>query len=183
MKLRFCAAALAAVIFGASAQAAEGISYTFIEADYLRIDPDDFGSTDAFRADGSVALGDSFYLLGEYTTDFDSDLFDLGVGYHFPIGGRVDWIVEGAYNHLEVEGTSLDFDGYRIGTGFRANLSNLVELGGQVSWRDLDNGIDGDLFFEGNALFKITQSFGFNVLAGVNDNGDLNYGAGVRLSF
>jgi len=170
------------LLAGMQVQAADGINYRFLEVDYVRADPDGGSAIDTGRADFQFEIGANVYLLAEYQTDFDDvDIVDVGVGYYLPVSAQVDVIFEGAYDRVFASGGS-DLDGYRIGTGLRANVSSLIELGAQVSWRDFE-GNNGNVILETNALFKISDTFGINALFGVDDDGDLNYGAGFRLNF
>ena len=165
------------------ASAAEGINYSFIEADYIRVDPDGGSTDNAGRFDAQFELGSRFYLISSLASDFDNvHQLDAGFGYYLPVTSKMDWIFEAAYNHAFIDGGS-DADGYRGTTGIRANLSPMFELGVQASYQDFDSGI-GDAFIgEINGLFKLSDTFGINVLFGADDDGNLNYGAGFRLNF
>jgi hypothetical protein len=116
---------------------ADELSYTYIEAGYQKVELDDnVGFTvdgDLYGVGGSVEIGKSFHLFGDYAStdlefDVDIDQYSLGVGYHTPIRDHLDAIVELAYVHAEADaiGVSLDKDGYGASVGVRGLFAPTV---------------------------------------------------------
>ena len=79
--------------------AADDISYTYAEVDYLVVEPEvdglDVDGDDGLGLSGSIHVTDHFYLFGNYQTgevdggvfnDIDVDLFDLGLGWRLGPG-------------------------------------------------------------------------------------------------
>ena len=111
--------------------AAEGLSYTYIEGDYIVQDVDlveDDSEFDDFIEDtddggglgiqGSVSITESLFLFGKYSSteadftftddtgstypdDQDAKMLNLGLGWHTPVGERTDVVVRGAYVDLD----------------------------------------------------------------------------------
>lgn len=218
MKKRFVLAAmLAAVPFVASAQD-NGLSYTYVEGGYnqLRIDHDEDELLGDFDADGaylrgSVAISPSFYLFGSYATGEDSDSVSIdlgldevyeakvddeltttefGVGYHMPMGERVDFIGELAYFRMEEEfkisdeeGTVSDkwhVNGGRASVGLRGG-NERAEGWVKVGYLDASD-------FSGNFVGSVGGQFKFNRTWGVVGEVEVfdelsHYMVGVRASF
>lgn len=218
MKKRFVLAAmLAAVPFVASAQD-NGLSYTYVEGGYnqLRIDHDEDELLGDFDADGaylrgSVAISPSFYLFGSYASGEDSDSVSIdlgldelyeakvddeltttefGVGYHMPMGERVDFIGELAYFRMEEEfkisdeeGTVSDkwhVNGGRASVGLRGG-NERAEGWVKVGYLDASD-------FSGNFVGSVGGQFKFNRTWGVVGEVEVfdelsHYMVGVRASF
>jgi hypothetical protein len=118
--------------------AQEGLSYSFIEGDYIVQDIDgngegnvfdnfldDFDDGDGYGVRGSLELGESFFLFGSYTStdseytfindddllipdDQDVKTFRFGLGFHTPISDTTDLVARGAY-------MDVDFGDYNFG--------------------------------------------------------------------
>src|SRR5690606_41428761 len=131
---------LALVVAGASLLpaagfAAEGLSYTYAEIDYVYLDVDqpgedtfpreDFDNGGGFKVDLSFALGENFFIYGNYSeteADFDytdntgarlpgdTDIikFGVGVGVIFPMSNNTDFVLSGGY-------LDIDLDDLRLG--------------------------------------------------------------------
>src|SRR5687767_13908270 len=117
MKRSLMALALLAAL-PLSAQAAEGLSYNFIEADYLRIDIEDADGLDpeGYGLKGSFAFGDKFYGFGSYMAASDDiggfelevDQSQLGVGYRHPMNDKADFITELSWINQSVDADGID---------------------------------------------------------------------------
>ncbi|MDP1932175.1 MAG: hypothetical protein Q8L60_12035 [Gammaproteobacteria bacterium] len=133
----------------AGAMAQEGLSYTWLELDYVNLDidrvgdggniADDFDNGGGFGVQGSLAISDNFFLFANYSdtkadVNFinDAGLFvpaktdikkiDLGLGFHTPIATNTDLVFTGAY-------TDSDRDRFRFGATGDKSLDDLNDDG------------------------------------------------------
>jgi Ax21 family sulfation-dependent quorum factor len=156
-----------------AAPAAE-LSYTYLEAGYLRVDPDNVGSENGFAIRGSGALNENFHVFGAYenvdVSSIDIDSWRLGLGYNYNMGGSTDLYARFAYEKIDVE--FFDDNGWSAEVGVRGALSDNFEgyaglrytkfddddtsgvIGGQYKFNPTW-GLAADLSFngDGNALF------------------------------
>lgn len=209
MKRTLIALALAAVL-PFSAQAAEDLSYSYIEGDYVNLD----GDADGFGVRGSVNFGASnFYGLASYSNtnfdyddaydsydyDYDIDTFEIGVGFHHSVSDKADLIAELAYDNISFDTDSVDdidgdeTDGFRASVGFRGALApkfeGLIKLNYINSLDDDNNDIsssdgddDGDFSATIGGQIKLNQTWGLTGEFTFAD--DYNtYLLGVRASF
>jgi hypothetical protein len=178
-------------MFLAAPAIADGPSYNFIQANYQSVNLD-FGSGfdvdgDGFGLGGSFEVGESMFVFASYATtgfDFDVDLNQLqaGLGYHTGITDNTDFYATLAYVAAEVEvpGDSADDSGYGAAIGVRGNVSELVELIGEVAYVDLGNG--GETAVGGAIWFNFTDNFALGLSASAGDD-VTSYGAGARFYF
>jgi len=183
-----------AILMPASAFAAEGISYTYIEADYLIQDidyyedndffdnfSDDIDDGDGYNIRASFALTDNIFTFGSYsTTDADFSYIDdgggfvnrsedvntlkLGLGFNTPISDTLDFVATGGY-------TDVDLGDFSLGRNKNDDLNSTDDI--QDAFDDL-NEDDSDGYFVdvgGRAQLANWLEFG----AGVRYT-DLDYG-------
>lgn len=188
MSIRWLMAASAIFAASTSVQAQNDIPYTYVEADALYFDFDGGEEEVGFGAQGSVALGNTFYLLGEYTNvepnSVDLQSLTAGLGAHFPLAPQTDLILEGAYERAEAEFGPFDrnLDGASVAGGVRSALTSGFELTVKAGYADFEDGVD-TVFGRASGLFKLTPTFGIDTLFEIDDDGDIILGAGVRASF
>ena len=116
-----------------SAFAADDLSYTYLEADYINLDIDDFGDDGSALDDfdngngygfrGSLGFDNNWFIFANYTvTDADITFFDdlnmlqpgnadvkkldLGAGIALPVNDMSDVVLRGAYTDTDIG----DFD-------------------------------------------------------------------------
>ena len=184
MKYSLFALALAAAI-PLSAQAADGLSYTHVEADYLKADH----GTDGWGLRGSAALGGTgVYVLGGYSWlnadaplggNVDIKANELGLGYHHAIAAKTDLIGELAYRNADTGNRNID--GLRTSVGVRSELADKVEGFVKGNYYDLSD-YNGDFTGTIGGQYKFTKMWGATAEAEVG-NGDQAYLLGVRASF
>lgn len=201
--------------------AAEGLSYTYAEIDYINLDVDqpgedtfpreDFDNGGGFKVDLSFALGENFFIYGNYSeteADFDytdntgarlpgdTDIikFGVGVGVIFPMSNNTDFVLSGGY-------LDIDFDDFRLGAtgdssindlkddpsdGFSVDALVRAQLGerfeGSIGARYIDvQSIDGFSVIA-NLMYEFTPNWGLNL--SVDAGSDLaTWAAGIRYSF
>jgi hypothetical protein len=151
----------------AGAVSAEGLSYTYAELGYGRVNidsPDVDG--DGFGIGGSFALTDQFHLLGSYqTADFDFGVdyneLNLGVGFNTAMTDAIDVVASLSYVNVDVSASgfgSADDNGYSVGVGLRGLVSPQVELFGGLEFVDL-NDSGNDTVFGAGFRFNINEMF------------------------
>ena len=70
--LKTALAGVLLVLASHAASAADGVSYSYIDVNYVNTDLENGPSGDGFGARGSVEFGGNFFVFAEYTTlDFD----------------------------------------------------------------------------------------------------------------
>ncbi len=188
---RFLAVLLA--IFLAAPAMADRPSYNFIQAGYQSIDIDIGAGLDVdgdgYGLGGSFEIGDNVFVFASYVKadfDFGVDLNQLqaGLGYRVGLTDNTDFFASLAYVDAEVEASgfgSIDESGYGATIGVRSNVSDLIELFGEVAYEDLGDGGDSTAI-GGGIWFNVTDSFALGLGAAADDD-VTSYGASARLYF
>ncbi|HJU40002.1 MAG TPA: hypothetical protein VJ724_10550 [Tahibacter sp.] len=181
MKLRTLAIATLAVL-PLAAQAAD-LSYSYLEADYVHVDPDDFDNVDGYALRGSGAINENFNVIAGWTkinqdAPFpDTKAWYLGFGYHVPVAANTDLFAELAYN----KETTFDNDGGSARVGVRSALTQNFEGAAFVAYQKLDH-TESNRALGVSGQYKLTPTFGINAEAAVGNN-DRTILVGPRLSF
>src|SRR3546814_454289 len=89
-------AALPALALSATASAAEGVSYTYVEGGYIATDTD-AGDADGWAISGSGAIAPNFHIFGGYSGQKTDD-FTVG-GLRFDGIDVNQWRAGIGYNH------------------------------------------------------------------------------------
>ena len=149
-ELKLCAVATAtigAVLATSSVTAAEGLSYGYLEADYINLDVDqpnensilreDFDNGGGWGATVSLPLSEMLFLHGAYS-DTESDFtfvdnsdaivpgntrilkFNLGLGLALPMSDSSDLVFSAGY-------ADIDYDDFRFGASDDPAVSDLDE--------------------------------------------------------
>jgi hypothetical protein len=166
---------------------AEGMSYSYVEADYVDVDIDDAPSGDGFGVRGSVSFADNGFAFAEYV-DASVDVVDIenisvGVGGHYPLASNLDAVGRVGYTEfdLSVPGFgSLSDDGYLLSLGLRGQMSQF-EAEGNVIYTDLSDGGD-ETEFEIAGRWNFTDMFSAGVAYRSGDDVNI-FLVGVRLSW
>lgn len=188
-----------ALVLPFSAYAAEGISYSFIEADYLIQDIDyyedndffdnfaeDFDDGDGFKVSASFDLSESLFTFGSYgSTDTEFTYFDdngmlvqkgedvktlkLGLGFHTPLSETFDLVVTGGY-------TDIDLGDFSLGRNKNDDLNSGDDI--QAAFDDLNEDDSDGYFLDLGGRAQLTSWLEFG--AGVRYT-DLDYGDNTSL--
>ncbi len=165
---------------------AEGLSYSYVELDYLDLDIDNAPSGDGFAVRGSVGFAGNWFAFADYS-DASVDVIDVeniavGLGGHFPIGSNVDFVGRVGYTELDlsVPGASISDDGYLLTAGLRGQVSQF-EMEGHVVYTDLSDGGD-ETAFEVAGRYNFTEMFSAGIAYRMGDDANTLF-AGVRLSW
>lgn len=194
--------ALFAVPF--SALAAEGVSYTYVEAGYAASSIDNGGpDADGWAINGSAALTDNFHVYGGYsgqkTDDFDTlggradgvdvDQWNLGAGYNHELNPRVDLLARVGYQKADTDDVrvgginvlGVDRDGWNVEAGVRGAITPNLEGYALGGYEDYDNA-DGEFYARLGAQVKLNQTWGINGEVKYVDD-YIAYFVGPRMSF
>ena len=165
---------------------ADGMNYSYVEADYVDLDVDNGPSGDGFGVRGSVGFANNWFAFADYV-DASVDVIDIeniavGLGGHFPINDTLD--VVGRVGYTETDLSSGPFsasdDGYLLTAGVRGQMSQF-EMEGHVVYTDLSDGGD-ETAFEFAGRWNFTDMFSAGVAYRIGDDANVLF-AGVRLSW
>jgi outer membrane autotransporter protein len=176
---------------GTQAMAAEGFSYSNVEASYVKTEIDDFDvDGDGFSVAGSAEFSENFFGFASYK-DINYDLgvsgkqFSLGLGFNWALTPALDLVSGVSYEDVKVsldggEGSVSD-DGFGVGVGLRGRVGEALELTGGVKYTDLGGGAD-DTTLSVGARYYFTPAFAAGVDVSDNDDGT-TWGIVLRYDF
>lgn len=176
---------LAAAPFAASA--AEGLSYNYVQGGYIATNNNDsVPDADGWGLNGSVAVGQSFNILGGYNTqeidntNFNVDEWKLGVGYHYGLTDKTDLVTSVAYQKLNPDiGSNLN--GYSAEVGVRGAIAPKFEGYAMAGYEDYKK-LDGNFYGRLGANVKFNDTWGLNGDVKFAD-GDAQWFIGPRVSW
>ena len=178
-------AALPALALSATASAADGVSYNYVEGGYAATNTD-AGDADGVGINGSVAIHPNFHLFAGYSnqelddTDFDFDQSRIGVGYNHQIAPAIDLVTRVAYEKFDA-GSGLTFDGYSAEVGVRGAIAPSFEGYAFAGHEDFEQA-DSEFYGRLGAQVKFNQTWGVNGEVKFVD-GYTSYFVGPRMSF
>lgn len=171
-----------------AAQAADGMSYSFVDLGYAEIDIDGAPSGDGFALRGSVGFAENFFAYADYATygfpgSLDVDVYSVGLGGRIGVSDSVDLVGRAAYAKADasVGGFSVDDDGYQLAAGVRAEVADGFELEGNVIYTDFGGSADDTELAVGGRYF-FTENFAVGAEIRTGDDADTIF-AGVRFAF
>ncbi len=151
--MKLAKAAIGGLVLAAAplAAMAEGMSYSYVEADYVDVDVDNGPSGDGFGIRGSVGFLDNWFAFADYV-DASVDVVDIeniavGVGGHYSLGSNLDAVGRIGYTEVDLSAGpfSANDDGYLLSLGLRGQMSQF-EAEGNVIYTDLSDGGDETAF-------------------------------------
>ncbi len=187
MLKKLCVAAVLALPLTAMA---DGLSYRFLEADYVMVEADGGGEADGFAIGGSYLFTPQLYATAGYSSlspdgasDVDISSFSAALGFRHPLTTTIDANLEAGFVSAEVDAGSLgseDDTGYSLGAGLRAMVASQLELNGGVSYVKIFD--EGDTSLGLGAVFSFTPQLA--LVAGADFADDANsYNVGGRFMF
>ena len=173
---------------GAQAMAAEGFSYSNIEASYTSLNLKNTSlDADGFGVAGSYGFGENFSIFGDYD-DLDIDgaeggslkHLDLGVGFHWALGSNLDLTSGVSYESLD---SGPNASGYGLAVGLRGRVGESLELTGGVKYYDLNKGWDSQTTWTVGARWYFTPNFALGADFGDQDDLGKSWRAVLRYDF
>ncbi len=183
----------AIVLLFAAPAMADTPSFNFFQAGYQAVDLDVGGGQDVdgdgWTLGGSYELSDEWFVYAGYSDtgfDFRVDLTQLqaGVGWKSDISNNTNVFARASYVNAEVDApgfNSFDESGFGLGVGIRSNVTDLIELYGEISYVDLGSGADGTEI-GGGIFFNLKSNFALGLGASTDDD-VTSYGATARFYF
>lgn len=185
--------AIGALLLSGAPAVADGLSYSYIQANYqdVSIDlgngPDIDG--DGYSVAGSVEIAADWFIFAGYSSlEFESvvdlDQLSIGGGYHSAISTKTDWYATLAYLDASLDAGffgSADDSGYGVSAGLRSMVSPSLELYGEIAYSDLGDGADGTAFGAG-LWYTVSGNLALGLGASFDDD-VTGYGVGLRLYF
>lgn len=143
--------AIAALGMGGAAFAAEGPSYSYVEAGYGITDvqvPGASAGSNGFVVAGSLELPNNFFVKASFNDrSYDDDLgFDetelsAGAGYKWSLSDSVDMFAAASFESLKLDpdgGSSADDTGFGLSIGVRTRATEKLELNSFVKYTDIE---------------------------------------------
>jgi hypothetical protein len=190
MRRTITAAMLVALSYVGPALADEAISYSYLEAGYVRTELDDFDvNGDGPGIRGSYALakhvhGFAAYSKQDFDFDISADQWAFGAGVNFSLAERLDVVGTLAYVGIKLDAPgipSIDDSGVEIGAELRGRVNNALELHGGVAYTNLNDSGD-DTTGTAGARVYVTKMFALAADASFNQDGT-TWMLGARLDF
>lgn len=178
--------ALPAIGLAASASAADGVSYNYVQGGYAATDTDG-ADAEGFAGEASFAFHPNFHAFGGYNTqEIDDTSIDLenwraGVGYNHPVAASTDLLARVAYENYQADDIGLDEDGWSAEVGVRSALTPMLEGYALAGYEDGDD-YDGSAYGRLGAQVKFNQSWGVTGDVKFAD-GDTQWFVGPRLTW
>jgi len=169
-----------------AANAADGLSYNYVQGNYVATKTDG-GDADGWGLNGSVAVHPNVHLFGTYAnqkidgTSFDFDQWRVGAGYNTALSAKTDFIANAAYDKFDAGGGA-SADGYSVEAGVRAALAPNFEGHALLGYED-GGDFDGDAYARLGGQVKFNQSWGIAVDVKVANGGDAQWMVGPRLTW
>ena len=171
--------------FAADAQAGGGLSYDYLEANYLSASVDGLGGSDpdGFGINGSIAFTSLIHGFVDYSNlDFRGttvQTYEIGAGLNYSISPTFDLVGRLGYLKAQIEGPGSD-DGLGLQAGVRGRLAESFEVDALVHYTDVDAGDNTSLKLQGRWFF--TPQFALGAGVEVDDDVKL-WNVGFRWNF
>ncbi|WP_374013120.1 hypothetical protein [Pseudoxanthomonas koreensis] len=201
MRTLIAAALLAALPL--SANAAEGLSYNYVEAGWTQVEVDGIADPDGGYLRGSFLIGQQVNLFAGYSrvsesfglgttrVKYEQSQPEFGIGYHQEFSDRLDFTADLAWLRLEAKArvtgaggsgsASDDINAGRATVGLRGKPSPRTELWTKAGYID---GSDVDGSFVGVLGGQVSFTRNWGLVGEVEVIEDSNfYRVGVRASF
>jgi hypothetical protein len=187
-----CAAALLGLPLAATASP---LSYNYVEAGYVKVEPDDDNfDYDGFRAKISGQFADAAYLFASYgelesdrigNTTLEQEVITAGLGLRAPLGPATDFNAEVAYVYADFTrngplGFSEDDNGFGLGAGLRHLFAPQFEGSVKLDYVDVFEDDETTLTFSG--LFHLTPALSLGAAYSIGDDAD-GWTVGGRFNF
>lgn len=160
-----------------------GFSYTYVEANYARLDSDAASDKiDGLELTGSLGLPLNFFVQATSSTlngDADLQEWRLGAGWHFSLGSTIDAFGLLSYVDQNFNSGISDESGVTGDAGVRLAVTPKIEVSGYGEWADVEK---SEVGFGAGARYYLTERLSLGVRALFIDTGDQWVG-GLRFQF
>jgi Ax21 family sulfation-dependent quorum factor len=169
-----------------AASAADGISYNFVQGNYVRTDTNS-GNADGWGLNGSVAVHPNVHIFGSYAnqkinhTSVDFNQWRVGAGYNRAISPKADFVANVAYDKFDA-GSGVKLDGYSVEAGVRAGLAPKLEGYAMLGYEDGKH-YNGDVYGRLGAQVKFNPNWGVAADVKIANGGDTQWSVGPRLTW
>jgi hypothetical protein len=187
---------IATMLSAPMAATASPLSYNYVEAGYVKVEPDDSNiDFDGFRAKVSGQISDAAYVFASYgelesdrigNTTFEQEVITAGLGFRAPLGRATDFNAEFAYVYADLSakgplgGSSEDDSGFGLGAGLRHLFAPQFEGGVKLDYVDVFDDDETTLTFSG--LFHLTPALSLGAAYSISDDAD-GWSVGGRFNF
>jgi Ax21 family sulfation-dependent quorum factor len=175
-RMKRTALALLAALAAAPAAHAGDLSYTWLEAGYLRADPDGLDAENGFGLRGSGAITENLHVFGGFDRysvdvlddDLDIDQFRLGLGWNTAITDHTDFVARVAYERIDAD--IIDDNGWSVEAGVRSAFSPNFEGSAALRYTDIADDDTTQLVLGGQYKFNATWGIAAEVALGNDGN-------------
>lgn len=179
-----------------------GLSYSYIEGDYINLNIDEVGDSGSVLDDldngggwdvrGAFGLAPNWFAFGQYSvtdsdisftddlnqrfsSDTDINRLDLGGAFHSSVNSNTDLVLRTAY-------TDVDTDGFNFGGSSNVSIGDLNDDSSDGLFIDAASRSQLMEPVEGNLMYEFIQELGLNL--GLEAGDDISYILiGLRYSF
>jgi len=179
---------LASVLAIPAVSNAEGLSYSFAEANYITVDVDGGGtSPDGFGFGGSYLFDKNVFVEASYSAlsagSVDVDTISAGLGLRHGLTNQIDAVVGAGFLSTEVDVGNLGSDddtGYFFKGGLRAQVMPKLEVNGGLAYAEIFD--DGNTSFSLGGVLSLTPELALTGGAGFDDDAT-TFTIGARYNF
>jgi hypothetical protein len=158
-------------------------SWTYAELNYLWRDSNSADKTlDGVEVRGSFEIMFNFFLQASYarlSNGVDLDEYNVGLGYHFPVGSTFDLYGIASYAKDDFSGGGSDADGASLAAGARFRVLEKLELNGELEWANVHTSAGG---VEVGARWYLMDMLSVGASYRSFDHDD-TFGVGARVQF
>lgn len=135
---------------------------------------------------GFANLSATDYKYQHYSdSDFTAGQFQLGLGFHVPLGSQLDLVSGASLQRLRLEdnyNNSLNERGYGLNVGLRGLVGRRFEWAARLNYIDLGNGGD-DTSWTAGFRYYFTRLFAMGLDVGSTDKNEANALIALRWDF
>jgi opacity protein-like surface antigen len=160
-----------------------GFSYTYVELNYTRMDPDSTNEhIDGLELTGSLGLPLGFFVQAtdaQLNGTVDLNQYRLGGGWHFALGSTIDGYGVLSYSGQNYNNGVSDQNGVIGDLGVKFAVTPKIELNGYGEWADVSKSAAG---LGLGVRYFLTDRISLGLRGLFIDTGD-EWAAGVRFQF
>lgn len=125
--------------------------YSYVDAGWLRNEPDNADEENGGFVGGMLRIGERFHVFGQYADAGPLNLWEAGGGWHGLFGDSLDLVAEASIVDFEIE------DGWKISGGLRWMITQRMELNGFLN--HMEFGDVDDQSWEANFIWNFARAF------------------------